>query len=171
MKKYIIGSLFAIAAVACTSVSTTTTLKGKFSGADVPEEITVSVPGMIDTTIQLRNAAFKLEIPVNKAVLGEINVGGPKGRFISDGTVLTVDLNDGLVEVTSDKPAASVTAKFNAFADEHKGLVASYRSTMVAISDSTGLSAQQKDSLQEEFYNSFNDKYNEFNTEAVKKQF
>lgn len=78
MKKYIIGSLFAIAAVACTSVSTTTTLKGKFSGADVPEEITVTVPGMIDTTVQLRNAAFKLEIPVNKAVLGEINVGGPK---------------------------------------------------------------------------------------------
>lgn len=167
MKKYIIGSLAAIVAVACTSGSGTTTLKGKFSGADVPDEINVVVPGVIDTTIALKDAAFKIEIPVDKTVLGEITAGDAEGRFISDGTVLTVALNDGLLDVTSSKPAVSVTERFNAFVADHQDLVATYRARMAAIADSTGISDQQKDSLQEEFFNSFDGKYTAFNMKTI----
>lgn len=168
MKKAIIGALTAIAAVACTSVSTTTTLKGKFSGADVPEEVTVTIPGVIDTTVRLQNAAFKIVLPVYKAAFGQIAAGNAAGRFISDGTPLTAVLKDGYVEVTSEKPSVSLTERFNVFADEHQKLVASFRTKMAEIADSTGLSEQQKDSLKEEFYNDFNEGYSSFNMTALK---
>ena len=155
MKKYLIGSLMAVAAVACTSVSDKTTLQGKFSGADVPEEISIVIPDVIDTTVALKNAAFKIEIPVEKASLGHIVAGHARGSFISDGTALTVSLADGALEIKSAKPAVSLTEKLNSFDSEARAMVAEYRTGMAAIADSTGLSADQIDSLQEEFYNTF----------------
>lgn len=166
-RRYIIGLLAAISAVACNPVSTTTTLKGKFSGADVPAEINVAIPGVIDTTVALQNAAFKLELPVEKAVLGELTVGGEWVNFISDGTELTASLDGGKLKITSSRPSVSLTERLHGFFDEHQALVSDYRSRMAAIADSTGLSAQQKDSLQEDFYNTFNDKYNTFNMKML----
>ena len=124
MRKVIIGALTAIAAVACTSVSTTTTLKGKFSGADVPEEVTVTIPGVIDTTVRLQNAAFKIVLPVYKAAFGQVTAGNAAGRFIADGTTLTANLNDGLLSVNSEKPSVSLTEKFNAFVEDHQAVKA-----------------------------------------------
>ena len=164
MKKIIIGSLMA---VACTSVSDKTTLQGKFSGENVPEEVNIVIPDVIDTTITLKNAAFKVEVPVDKAVFGRINAGDAQGVFISDGTALTVTLEDGELVVKSAKPAASLTERLNSINDQSKALVKDYRSGMAAIADSTGLSAEQRDSLQEEFYNAFNKKYQDFNMDIL----
>jgi len=167
MKKYLIGSLMAVAAVACTSVSDKTTLQGKFSGADVPEEISIVIPDVIDTTVALKNAAFKIEIPVEKASLGHIMAGHARGSFISDGTALTVSLADGALEIKSAKPAVSLTEKLNSFDSEAQAMVAEYRTGMAAIADSTGLSADQIDSLQEEFYNTFFEKFKKLNNDVI----
>ena len=157
----------AVAAVACTSVSDKTTLQGKFSGADVPEEISIVIPDVIDTTVALKNAAFKIEIPVEKASLGHIVAGHARGSFISDGTALTVSLADGALEIKSAKPAVSLTEKLNSFDSEAQAMVAEYRTGMAAIADSTGLSADQIDSLQEEFYNTFFEKFKKLNNDVI----
>lgn len=167
MKKYIIGSLAAIAAVACTSVSDKTTIQGKFSGSDVPEEVSIVIPDVIDTTVALQNASFKLEVPADKAVVGRISAGRARTAFISDGTALTVALEDGELTVKSSKPAASLTERLRKFNEKSDELIGEYRSGMKAISDSTGLSEQQKDSLQEEFFNSFIGKYKDYNFEVL----
>lgn len=69
MKKYLIGSLMAVAAVACTSVSDKTTLQGKFSGADVPEEISIVIPDVIDTTVALKMRLSRLKSLLRKLLL------------------------------------------------------------------------------------------------------
>lgn len=167
MKKIIVGSLMAIAAAACTSVSDKTTIQGKFSGQDIPSEVSVVIPDVIDTTVALQNAAFKLEVPVDKAVFGRIVLGNARTSFISDGTVLTVSMDGDDLQIKSSKPSASLTERLNEIGRQEQDLVKEYRTGMAAIADSAALSAQQKDSLQEEFYNSFNDKYTAHNTEVL----
>ncbi len=165
MNKYIIGSLAAISAVACTSNKTT--IQGKFSGADVPEEVSIVIPGVIDTTVALQNSAFRLEVPADKAVVGRISAGNARTSFISDGTVLAVDLKGGYLTVKSSKPAASLTERLRKFNEKSDELGREYNTGLEAIVDSTGLSDQQKDSLMEEFYDSFSEKYRNYNFEVL----
>lgn len=167
MNKYLTLSFAALAMVACNSVSTNTTLQGKFSGADVPEEIDIVIPGSVDTTVKLQNAAFKLDLPVNKSVIGSVSAGNARTSFISDGTVLNFALENGTLTCKSEKPAVSLTSRLDEFSKKNRDYVVEYRTTMSAISDSTGLSDEKKDSLLEEFNDSFLEKYKQYNFEVL----
>lgn len=167
MNKYLTLSFVALAAVACNSVSTKTTLQGKFSGADVPEEIGIVVPGVVDTTVKLQNASFKLEAPVNKTVVGTATAAGSRTAFILDGTVLNFAIENGALTCKSDKPAVSLTSRLDEFSQKDRELNMEYRTGMSAIADSTGISDEKKEELQEEFYNSFIEKYKNYNFGVV----
>lgn len=167
MKSQVLFSLIALAAVSCSQVSDKTTVKGKFSGADVPEEINITIPDVVDTTVALKNAAFKIEVPAVKTALGVITAGNARTAFISDGTVLTVSLEDGNILVKSDKAEKSLTEKFNGFHDRSLELAKEFRTGMKAIADSTGLSKEQINSLQENFYEEFDKKYIGYNKEII----
>ncbi len=167
MNKYLTLSFAALAVMACNSVSTNTTLQGKFSGSDVPEEISVVIPGSIDTTVKLQNAAFKLDLPVNKSVIGSVSAGNSRTSFISDGTVLNFALENGTLTCKSEKPAVSLTSKLDEFSTKNREYVVEYRTAMSAISDSTGISDEKKDSLLEEFNDSFLEKYKQYNFDVL----
>ncbi len=169
MKKenIILGLAAALSAAACSSVSETTVLGGSFSGADVPEEITIRIPDVLDTVVALENAAFKIEIPACKAVLGQIIAGQASAPFISDGTPLTVAFDGGRLSVTSGKPSVSDMEKLNAFSSEVSDLVAGYRAEMGAIRDSSGLSEAEKNSLMEAVDGAFEAKYKTFNVDVM----
>lgn len=167
MNRLISLMLVALAAVACTSNSGMTTIQGKFSGADIPSAVSVSIPGIIDTTVALKNGAFKFDIPVNKAVFAKITAGDAMTNFISDGTVLTFTLDGTELSGSSDKPTTSVNEKFETYVKNMNDMVVEYRTTMRAIADSTGIDADEKDRIQEDFYNSFNDKFLAYNKNVV----
>ena len=95
MNKLTLFLMTAAAAVACTSVSDKTTLQGKFTGAEAPEEVSIVIPDVIDTTVALKNGSFKIEVPAAKNVFGRIMAGNAMTNFISDGTVLTFSLVGG----------------------------------------------------------------------------
>lgn len=161
------GLAAALSAAACSSVSETTVLQGSFSGADVPEEVTIRIPEVLDTVVALKNAAFKIEIPACRAVLGQIVVGKASAPFISDGTSLTVSLDGGQLSVTSGKPSVSAMEKFNAFSSEVSDLMADYRAQMSAIRDSSGLSDAEKDRLLEAVSEASEAKYKSLSIAAI----
>lgn len=166
MKKTVLGYMVILAA-ACTSVSERTTIKGEFSGADAPSEVTISVSDIIDTTVTLKNSSFKINVPVAKSDLGVIKAGTANTAFISDGTVLTVSMEDGELTVKSGKAAKSLTERLNAFMEKSSEFGKEFRTGMKAIADSTGLTAEQKNALQEAYYDEFDKKYIAYNKEVI----
>ena len=78
MNKLTLFLMTAATAVACTSVSDKTTLQGKFTGAEAPEEVSIVIPDIIDTTVALKNGSFKIEVPAAKNVFGRIMM--PRNR-------------------------------------------------------------------------------------------
>lgn len=167
MKKIVLGLITVALAFACTSVSDKTTLKGKFSGTDVPEEVHIQVPGQVDTIVKLKNASFQVSVPINKLAMSTLTLGDKTKYFISDGTVLTFSKDDTDILVKSNKPSASLNTAFNNFDLQNRELMAEYRTTMQAIADSTGLTAEQVDSLQEDFYNSMSKRISDLNKQTL----
>ena len=114
MKK-IIFAVLAIAAVACTSLSSQTKLSGSFP-KDADSTVYVKIDELqIDTVITLENGSFSINLPVDKTVLGTIYSGFSEAQFIPDGSRLTTvwpaDPGDHFrVESSSKK---SVTNRLN----------------------------------------------------------
>lgn len=167
MNKLTLFLMTAAAAVACTSVSDKTTLQGKFTGAEAPEEVSIVIPDVIDTTVALKNGSFKIEVPAAKNVFGRIMAGNAMTNFISDGTVLTFSLVGGELSGASNNPKASVNDRFEKYVNDVNAYVTEYRTNMRTIADSTGISADEKNLLQEEYYNKFNEKFLDFNKNAI----
>ena len=167
MNKLTLFLMTAAAAVACRSVSDKTTLQGKFTGTEAPEEVSIVIPDVIDTTVALKNGSFKIEVPAAKNVFGRIMAGNAMTNFISDGTVLTFSLVGGELSGASNNPKASVNDRFEKYVNDVNAYVTEYRTNMRAIADSTGISADEKNLLQEEYYNTFNEKFLDFNKNAI----
>ncbi|MDD6252632.1 MAG: TlpA family protein disulfide reductase [Candidatus Cryptobacteroides sp.] len=167
MNKIIVCAMAAVA-VACTPNSGNTVLKGSFTGPDAPESVHIVLRSQgIDTLIALKNSEFSCELPVDLVNVGSVEAGVSGGNFISDGTVLTVKIAGSNILTESAKPSKSVNSRFaeyNARTDEY---ISEMRSTMRSLADSTGISDEEKDRLQEEYYDSFIEKFKNFNLEAI----
>ena len=158
----------AAVAVACTSNSGNTVLKGTFSGPDAPESIRIVLPSQgIDTVVVLNGTELNLELPVDKLNGGRIIAGQFTANFISDGTVITVKIAGSNIVTESAHPEKSLNARYVEVGSATKDMVTEFRTSMKAIVDSTGISDEEKDRLQEECYNSFNEKFKDFNLKLI----
>lgn len=174
MNKFFAGAAAAVAAVACTTVSEKTTLKSVFADAEFPLYVHVQVPDMMDTVITLDAPEFNVDVPVNKLAYSTLSFSpdstdeaAERVGFISDGTVLTIAPSDDRYVVTSSAPRKSVQEAFNRYANDSHEFVAAYRDAMGVIADSTSLSDEQKDSLQEAAYNAYIDNVLESSKKAI----
>ena len=117
MKK-IIFAVLAIAAVACTSLSSQTKLSGNFP-KEADSTVYVKIAELqIDTVITLDNGSFSLALPVDKTVLGTIYSGFSEAQFVPDGSRLTAVWPSGegerfRVESASKKSATSRLNEIN----------------------------------------------------------
>jgi Thiol-disulfide isomerase and thioredoxins len=122
IKTILVAVAACVLAAACgKKVSDVTTITGTVEGDDLPSSVTVSVPGVGDTAADVVNGKFTIKVPASSSVVSFISTdNGIKGRFISDGTPLTMTLSKTAAAViTSKYPKVSVQARNDAL---HKTL-------------------------------------------------
>ena len=112
---FLVAALFA--AMACTpKPAATTTLIGQFDNK-VPDEVHI-LAGEIDTLVRTDPAthAFQVELPTDVLSMASVDSDDSSAMVILDGTTLTIHFGDeGQVDITSNRPKASVQTRYNAF--------------------------------------------------------
>ena len=106
---FIIAAVAAFAVVSCgPKVSDKTTVTGDL-GANAPSSVNVSIKDAgVNTDIPVTDGKFSAELPVCQTGLARIKVGNLVSNFVSDGTPLTVTVNDDMsLKVSSKYPKIS----------------------------------------------------------------
>lgn len=121
MKKYIIIAATAILAAACSS---STTLQGS-----VPQEVSeviATVAGQ-DYTLAVTNGQFKGKLPVDVTTFSGFKAGDINRSFISDGSTITIDVEeDGDVEFSSNDKN-SVQSRLNEVHEWYQDFMEDYQ--------------------------------------------
>lgn len=168
MKKIFSIVLAATVAVACTSNNGQTVLRGKASAIEGIDEVHVALPSQgIDTVITLNGGTtFSINLPVDKLAAGVMTAGSARGQFVSDGTVITAKFAGNGIVFESDRKG-SLSNRFEEYVSRTKASMKEYRTTMRALSDSTGISEAEKDSLMEAYADSFFEDFSAYNLETI----
>jgi thiol-disulfide isomerase/thioredoxin len=169
--KLIVAGAMSFLAVACTQkISDTTTLIGKFENK-IPDEVHIRIPKVsIDTVLKVKNGAFKIKVPVDVITTGMIEYTDNSATFVPDGTTLTFAFNDEAgVEITSNKPKISVQAMLNEYDEWARKFMAEYNKNIKSLSDSSSLSPNEKDSLEDEYMTKAQNEYNDYNLGVITK--
>ena len=158
------AALCAVAIASCAKVSDVTELVGTV----VPEgidQVNVTMGDVVDTLVPVVDGKFVVNLPVDVTVVGKVVAGNFGANFISDGTPLTVVL-DEVTSVTSKYPKLSVQERLNAFNAAEQAYVDEYSQTQRTILGDTLLTDEEKQARLEEFYQSFFGPYNDHNLKA-----
>ena len=145
-----IAAAAALLMVGCgPKVSDMTSISGNL-GADAAEEVEISIkPLGFTETFPVENGQFKVEIPRYIAGNARLKTGNIIGTFVSDGTPLTITLNeDKSLNVTSKYPELSVQVKNAAYLNSIEEIQAQYQGKIDAAKDETA-----KDQLYEAYEN------------------
>ena len=137
----------------------------KITGTVVPEgitEVNVVVGELVDTLVPVVDGKFAIDVPADVTVIGTVSAANYGTSFISDGTPLTVVLDEE-TKITSAYPEISVNEKLVAFNEASKAYVEKYRTTQQEIKDAEDKTDQEKEQALNEFYESFFAEYNEYN--------
>ena len=137
----------------------------KITGTVVPEgitEVNVVVGELVDTLVPVVDGKFAIDVPADVTAMATVSVANYGTSFISDGTPLTVVLDEE-TKVTSAYPEISVNEKLVAFNEASKAYVEKYRTTQQEIKDAEDKTDQEKEQALNEFYESFFAEYNEYN--------
>ncbi len=128
-RSLIIAALAAFAAVSCgPKVSDKTAITGDL-GADASDkvEITIKEAG-VEMSVPVTNGKFTAEVPACKTSVARLKTGKIIGSFISDGTPLTITINeDKTLNVVSKYPKVSVQSRYNDFQKAMTDLQALYQ--------------------------------------------
>ena len=137
----------------------------EISGTVVPEgitEVNVVLGDAVDTLVPVVDGKFYVELPANFSAIGQISAANCATSFISDGTPLTVVL-DQESKVTSSLPEISIQEKLNAFYTADNEYVENYMTTRKEISEDAEKTDEQKKEALEKFYDEFFPMYREHN--------
>ena len=154
MKARTLLAVAVLAVAACTSKpGETTTLIGQFDNK-LPDEVHI-LAGDIDTLVATDPAthSFRVELPTDVLSMASIDSEDHGAMVILDGTTLTVKFGDeGQVDITSDKPKASVQTRYNAFGEWMRSFMEKYQEDNGAIMLDDELSDAEKETKQGELY-------------------
>ena len=142
----------------------------EITGTVVPEgisEVNVVVENVIDTLVPVVDGRFTVSVPADVTALGRIVAASYGASFISDGTPLTVVL-DQETTVKSEYPAISVQERLNSYNAEEDVLMQEYTQTQKEIYADSTLAQDAKSAKFEEFFETFITRYKEHHIEACK---
>ena len=157
-------ALCALVIASCAKVSDVT----EIAGTVVPEgidQVNITLGEAVDTLVPVVDGKFAVTLPVDVTVVGKVVAGNFGANFISDGTPLTVVL-DEITSVTSKSPKLSVQERLNAFNAAEQAYVDEYSQTQRTILGDTLLTDVEKQAKLEEFYESFFGPYKDHNFKA-----
>ena len=115
-RSFIIAAIAVFVAVGCAQkVSDKTKITG-ILGAEAPESVEVSIPSVsLKQTVPVTDGKFTVEIPACKTGVARLKVGNLISTFVSDGTPLTVTINEGMgLDITSKYPKISAQTTYAA---------------------------------------------------------
>ncbi len=165
IRSIILASAAAAVLASCgAKVSDVTAIKGTV----VPEgvaEVTVKHADT-ETQIPVVDGKFEVSLPVDVIRTGSITAGEASVSFISDGTPLTVVLDEKST-VTSKYPELSVQEKLNAYNAEEKAFMDKYMAKQKEIYADETMTEEEKDAKFEEYYEGFSKEYVNHHKEAV----
>ncbi len=142
MKKLFIAVL-AFAAVSC--ASNTTTITGKFDPEKQVEKAEVIVGTQMDTTIAVVDGSFTLNAPKDVKALAYAMGGGKQIMFVSDGTAITLDFEEGKALSSS-----GVNARLQDYLQWNKDFMEEFAQKM------DGLSEDEQEEVMEEALEEYN---------------
>ena len=145
-------------------VSDVTEITGTVVPAGI-SEVNVTVGEAVDTLVPVVEGKFTVALPADVAALGTIAAANYRANFISDGTPLTVVLDEETT-VTSAYPEVSVQERLNAFNAAEKGYIEQYRTKQQKINSDSIMTQEEKDAALENFFDSFFKEYREHNVAA-----
>ena len=142
-------SLAAVAMLlaACTpKPGETTRIVGEFAGF-APETVEIMVGETIDTTINVVDGRFEVEIPTDVTQIGIVNASLTPALFIPDGSTITVDPDEGTA-VSSNKKG--VHARYTAYNDWMEKFISEYQDKIAEFGeDEDAAGAYYEETLKE----------------------
>ena len=145
-------------------VSDVTEITGTVVPAGI-SEVNVTVGEAVDTLVPVVEGKFTVALPADVAALGTIAAANYRANFISDGTPLTVVLDEETT-VTSAYPEVSVQERLNAFNAAEKGYIEQYRTKQQKINSDSIMTQEEKDAALENFFDTFFAEYRDHNLKA-----
>lgn len=141
----------------------------EITGVVVPEgidEVAVVVGTAVDTLVPVTDGKFSITVPTDLTVMAVVAAGEYNANFIADGTPLEVVLDAESV-VTSKYPKVSVQEKLNVFDATDKAYGEEFSAERQSIMADTLLTDEQKQAKYMESYESFVDKYVDYNVQVA----
>lgn len=141
----------------------------EITGVVVPEgidEVAVVVGTAVDTLVPVTDGKFSITVPTDLTVMAVVAAGECNANFIADGTPLEVVLDAESV-VTSKYPKVSVQEKLNVFDATDKAYGEEFSAERQSIMADTLLTDEQKQAKYMESYESFVDKYVDYNVQVA----
>ena len=170
MKKNNLFLLFAAAAFSfscSTELKDTTLIVGKFEG-EVPQNVHITVPHLIDTVINVENKSFRLEVPTSHTLIGTISTGNEGVKFIPDGTVLNIKFyGNREAFVKSNAPKISVTERYITFNKKIESVGKDLRAKLDAIQSDTVLKEEEMSEKIADCYDEIGKIFREFNSKVI----
>ena len=147
----------ALLLAACTpKAGNTTKVVGQF-GEDAPEVVEMSLGDVLDTTVIVENGRFEVNIPKNLTTIAVFQTGLSPVTFLSDGSTITIDPDEGTA-VSSNKKGPQ--ARYAAYNEWMEKFMSEYRAKMAVL----GEDEDAAEAYYEEVIGTFND----YQKEAVK---
>ena len=147
----------ALLLAACTpKAGNTTKVVGQF-GEDAPEVVEISLGDVLDTTVIVENGRFEVNIPKNLTTIAVFQTGLSPVTFLSDGSTITIDPDEGTA-VSSNKKGPQ--ARYAAYNEWMEKFMSEYRAKMAVL----GEDEDAAEAYYEEVIGTFND----YQKEAVK---
>lgn len=166
IRKFVFATALAVAAVSCGKVSEMTEISGKVNVEGVTE-VRVLVENVTDTIVPVTDGSFHVAIPADVTTFGRISAGSNGTSFISDGTPLTVVI-DQESAVTSKYPKISIQERMNSYNADEKVLMDEYMGKQREIYGDSLLSDTDKAARFEEYFDEFIVRYRAHHVDACK---
>ena len=142
----------------------------EITGTVVPEgisEVNVVVGEAVDTLVPVVDGKFAVTVPADVTALGTVAAGNYGVNFISDGTPLSVVIDEETA-VVSKYPAVSVQEKLNAYNAAEKAFMEEYMAKQREIFADSVLTQEEKGAKCEAYYDEFIKPYVAHHVEAAK---
>lgn len=165
MKKIFFAAAVAAFAVSCGKVSDVTEISGTVNVEGVTE-VRVLVENVVDTLVPVTDGTFYIEVPASVTTYGRVAAGSNGTAFISDGTPLTVVIDEEST-VTSKYPKLSVQEKMNAYNAAEKVLMDEYMGRQKEIFADSLKTQEEKSAAFEAFFDEFIVRYRAHHVGAV----
>lgn len=140
----------------------------EITGTVVPDgisEVNVVLGEALDTLVPVVDGKFAIAVPADVTLIGTISAANFGTNFISDGTPLTVVLDEETT-VTSAYPEVSVQERLNAFNAAEKGYIERYRAGQKEINEAQDKTEEEKKQAMEDFFETFFAEYKEHNVKT-----